>query len=308
MHKPTFSIITAVFNGEKFISETILSVLNNAPSGDFEYIVIDDGSTDGTNQILKNFGSDIRLVEQSNSGEANAVNMGLSMAVGEYSIVVSADDPLISPDLFTQGRRILDSNPQIMATYPDWFLIDEDGRIKKKVATLEFSIESLVGLNKCIPGPGAIFRTHIANALGGRNPKLKFGSDFEFWLRLAEFGSFERIPMYLAQWRSHEHSTSIKNRGPEMSRERIQIIEEYLANSVHSRRIKRMALGNAFYSAAILRYFSPDIPHRRYLVRAFQSRKGWPENAKFRELIYLLTIPLSEVLWLKIKGFLVRRK
>lgn len=306
--KPTFSIITPVFNGENFILETMLSVLRNAPSGDFEYIVVNDGSTDGTNTILRKFDTKIRLVDQINSGEASAVNLALRMAIGEYALVVSADDPLISSELFAQSKKILDANPQIMATYPDWYLIDEAGTIKKQVTTLEFSIEALVGLNKCIPGPGAIFRTQVANGVGGRNPKFKFGSDFEFWLRLADLGSFQRIPKPLAQWRSHEQSTSIKNRGLEMSQERIKIIEEYLLNSTHSRRINRMAMGNAFYSAAILRYFASDVPHRKYLVKAFMFRRGWPENAKFRELIYLLTIPLSEFIWLRIKLLVHRGK
>ena len=307
-YKPTFSIITAVFNGEKFIFETVNSVLRHAPRDDFEYIVIDDGSTDRTNEILMSFGSKIKLVRQSNSGEANAVNLGINMALGAYALVVSADDPLISSELFTQSRQILDNNLQIMATYPDWYLIDEAGTVKKQVSTLEFSIEALVGLNKCIPGPGAIFRTNVANQLGGRNPKLRFGSDFEFWLRLSDLGNFQRIPMYLAQWRSHENSTSIKSRGLEMSKERIKIIEEYLAKSFHSRRIKRMAMGNAYYSAAILRYFSPDVPHRTYLAKAFWFRKGCPENAKIRELIYLLAIPISEFLWLKIKFFYLLKR
>jgi glycosyltransferase involved in cell wall biosynthesis len=306
--KPTFSIITAVFNGDKFIQETILSVLANAPSGDFEYIVIDDGSTDGTSEILERFRSEIKLLRQENSGEANSVNLGLGMATGKYALVVSADDPLISPELFTQSKMILDADPKIMATYPDWYLIDEAGVVKKKVCTLEFSIQALVGFNKCIPGPGAIFRIQEAKLLGGRNPKYKFGSDFEFWLRLADLGRFQRIPMHIAQWRSHEDSTSIKNRGLEMSKERIQIMEEYLASSVHSDRINRMAMGNAFYSAAILRYFSPDVPHRKYLAKAFQSRKGWPENAKFRELLYLYTLPLSEFVWIRFRSYFNRKK
>lgn len=299
--KPTFSIITAVFNGEKFINETVLSVLEYAPSGDFEYIVVDDGSTDSTYQILSRFQSEIKLIRQPNSGEASAVNLGLTLANGKYSLVVSADDPLISSELFAQSKMILDADSQVMATYPDWYLISEFGSIIKKVRTLEFSIEALVGLNKCIPGPGAVFRTEQARKIGGRNQGLKFGSDFEFWLRLANMGTLKRIPQYLAQWRSHPNSTSIKNRGSEMSQERIQIMADYLASSQNSRKISRMAMGNAYYSAAILRYFSAEVPHRNYLFKAFQARRGWPENAQLRELVYLLTIPLSEILWFRIR-------
>jgi hypothetical protein len=138
--------------------------------------------------------------------------------------------------------------------------------------------------------------------LRGRNDKLRFGSDFEFWLRLSDLGDFQRIPFFLAQWRSHENSTSIKYRGLDMSLERIMIMENYLAASNHKKRIKRMARGNAYYSAAILRYFSKNVPHRKFLIIAFFARRGFPENSKIRELIYLLTTPVSELLWKKMKN------
>jgi hypothetical protein len=86
-----------------------------------------------------------------------------------------------------------------------------------------------------------------------------------------------------------------------MAEERITIIENYLMNSEHAEKTSRMAWGSAYYSAAILRYFSKDVPHRRYLLKAVISRRGIPENLKVRELIYLLTTPVSEFLWLRIK-------
>ena len=299
--KPTFSIITAVYNGEAFIRETVESVLKFAPSGDFEYIVIDDGSFDRTPEILQEFTPNISLFRQENSGEASAVNLGLSNSSGSYAIVVSADDPLISSELFSLSRSVLDNNPAIMATYPDWYLIDEFSKIEREIITQDFSIRALVGLNKCLPGPGAVFRVKEALNLGGRNVKLKFGSDFDFWLRLSDLGSFQRIPQFLAQWRSHENSTSIKLRGLEMAEERIAIIENYLLKSEHAEKTSRMARGSAYYSAAILRYFSREVPHRRYLKQAFTSRRGIPENLKAREFIYLLATPVSEFLWMRIK-------
>ena len=301
IQKPTFSIITAVYNCEEFIRETVVSVLNFAPAEDFEYLIIDDGSFDKTSEILQEFESKVKIFRQTNSGEAAAVNLGLRKSIGSYAVVVSADDPLVSSELFSRSKMILDSNPKIMATYPDWYLINAFSEIEREITTQDFSIEALVGLNKCLPGPGAVFRIKEAVELGGRNDRLKFGSDFDFWLRLSDLGSFQRIPHLLAQWRSHQNSTSIKLRGLEMSKERIQIIEEYLACSDHNKKIERMALGNAYYSAAILRYFSQDVPHRRYLLKAVISRKGLPENMRLRELIYLLTIPVSEFVWLKIK-------
>ena len=304
---PSFSIITPVFNGQDFIQETIESVLKFAPFGDFEYLLINDGSTDATNSILQQFGDSIRVITQPNQGEAAAVNAGLAAASGQYALVVSADDPLISGDLFTDSKDILENNPEIVVTYPDWYLINESGHIQKEVQAPDYSLYVLIALNKCIPGPGAVFRISHARLIHGRNTNLVFGSDYDFWLRISEHGNFRRIPKFLAQWRSHQNSTSIKSRGSEMAKERIKIIEDFLSGTSFSNHFMRVARGNAYYSAAILRYFDTNVPHRTYLWRAFRIRLGVIENSKTRELIYLATMPLSEILWKKYRGVRAKR-
>ena len=291
-----------MFNGENFIEETIKYVLKFAPSGDFEYLVINDGSTDSTNSIVDRFRDSIILITQPNMGEAAAVNRGLAAASGRYALVVSADDPLIAAELFSESKSILDKNPEIIVTYPDWYLVNEFGEIKKEINTPDYSKYVLIGLNKCIPGPGAIFRTLNARLIQGRNCELIFGSDYDFWLRLSKYGNFQRIPRYLAQWRSHENSTSIKSRGPEMAKERIEIMENFVSSTELPNKLKGVALGNAYYSAAILRYFDKNVPYKKYLWQAFRSRRGFIENSKIRELIYLTALPVSELLWKRLRS------
>jgi glycosyltransferase involved in cell wall biosynthesis len=299
---PSFSIITPVFNGEDFIEETVKSVLKFAPSGDFEYLIVNDGSTDATKSILERFGDLVITIDQRNMGEAAAVNVGFARATGKYALVVSADDPLISAELFTLSKSILENNQNIVATYPDWNLIDASGETQKEIRTPEFSLHALVGLNQCIPGPGAIFRTSDARLIGGRNIKLKFGSDYDFWLRLSNLGNFQRIPEFLAQWRGHENSTSVKSRGPEMAAERIRIIEDFVSQARLPDDLKQMALGNAYYSAAILRYFNKKVPHRFYLWHAFRVRRGFIEIANLREIVYLTGLPFTEIVWKRFRG------
>ena len=116
MHKPTclITIITAVFNGQDFIGETIDSVLENAKGIDFEYLVINDGSTDKTREIIESYGSQINIVNKENTGESASLSLGFEMAHGEYLLVVSADDPLFTPrsfenvcDTFSHDRDIV---------------------------------------------------------------------------------------------------------------------------------------------------------------------------------------------------------
>jgi glycosyltransferase involved in cell wall biosynthesis len=301
-----FSIITPVYNCDEFIRETVESVLLYAPAADFEYIVVNDGSTDSTLEILEEFRSEIKIISQSNSGEASAVNSALKIASGRFSLVVSGDDPLNSSELFSEALRIFDQRPSLVAVYPDWQIIDHGGDVQKLVVTKDYSFEAMLGLNICIPGPGAIFRTNAALKIQGRNPHLRFGSDFDFWLRISRLGDFQRIPKNLAQWRLHHGSTSVKDRGLEMAHERIAIINEFVLSSEISTALERKALGNAYYSAAILRYFSKNIPYRFYLYKAFRIRRRWVESARFHEVVYLLFLPTSEYIWHLVKKRLKR--
>ncbi len=287
------TVITAVYNGEKYISETLNSVLKYSASIDAEILVIDDGSTDQTAEILKSFGSRIRVVTQKNSGEADAVNRGINEAKGEYSLVVSADDPLISGELFESGLKLLAETPSTVVVYPDWQIIDQDGKVLETKECAEYSFEVLLGEFTCIPGPGAIFRTAVAREINGRNPIYKYVSDYDFWLRMANHGEFKRIPRVLAQWRQHPDSTSIGQRGLVMALERIAVIENYLEKFPQPKALSRQALSSAYYNAAILAFFNPELPGRTWMLKGLAIKRGWIKGARLRIVVYLLLLPIS---------------
>ena len=94
--QPVLTIITPVFNGENFIAETISSVLNALIAVPYEYIVLDDGSTDSTADILNRFSDRINILTHTNIGESATVNRGLDAAQGEFVLVICADDPLLT--------------------------------------------------------------------------------------------------------------------------------------------------------------------------------------------------------------------
>ena len=100
MSKSKLSVITAVYNGSKYIEETIESVLQNCAEIDFEYIVLNDGSTDNTLELLEKYKSKIRIINKENSGESDSISIGFREAAGDLLLVVSADDPLLSKKLF----------------------------------------------------------------------------------------------------------------------------------------------------------------------------------------------------------------
>jgi glycosyltransferase involved in cell wall biosynthesis len=292
-----FSIISPVFNGEKWISETIHSVLNTCKGLDFEYIVVNDGSSDSTIDLLKEFSNEIQIVDQQNRGEAASVNTGLRLARGRYVLVVSADDPMRSPKLLPTAKEIFEQNENVVCVYPSWSVIDSASNVLRNVDVDEFSERVLIGQHKCIVGPGGVFRRKAGLAIGGRRADLKFTSDYDFWLRLSQLGELRRIPGYLAYWREHEQSTSIAMRGVAMAKERIGVIEGFLNENAHlQKNLKRMAISSAYYHAALLVYFDREIPAKKFLFRAIFT---YPINLlsfDWKVVFYIFMIPISPIL------------
>jgi len=294
--KPIITIITPVFNGEKYIAETINSIINANIEIPFEYLVLDDGSSDSTSKILKSYENKINIFSHQNIGEAETVNRGLRNARGEFILVVSADDPLLTGELISKAVAIFKSDTAIVAIYPDWKIIDQFGNNLKNITLPEYSDEILIGRCRSLPGPGTLFRKDAALKIGGRSKKWRLVSDYDFWLRLSRVGKFKRLPGVNAQWRQNPYSTSITQRGKLMALERINVIEDFLNNNVVPLKLKRKAEGNSYYQAAKLAFFDPTINGRKLLFQAFKNRRGWPEEARLHIIVYLLLMPVSSQL------------
>lgn len=293
---PVLTIITPVYNGEKYISETINSVIKSQIMYPYEYLVLNDGSKDETFKILQSYKNDIKIFSHENLGESDTVNRGIENALGEFILVISADDPLLTGDLINKACKILLENSSIVAIYPDWKIIDQNGKTLENKILPEFTDELLVGHCKCLPGPGTIFRKDKALQIGGRRSGWKFVGDYDFWLRLSRVGKIVRLPGVLAQWRENQNSTSVSQRDYRMAMERIKVIENYLFENKTSEDLSRKALGNAYYLAARLAFFDPKINGRFLLFKAFRCRRGWPEEARLYVVLYLILMPLSSVI------------
>jgi glycosyltransferase involved in cell wall biosynthesis len=292
---PLISIITPVYNGEKYILETVLSVLNSKISYSFEYLVVNDGSTDETEKILSDFEGRLRYFSQNNSGEASAVNRGIKEARGQFVLVLNADDPLLSPQIFDELIPEFYSDPTIVAVYPDWLIIDQTGEKVKTILLDEFSESYLIGRNRCLPGPGTVFKRESALQINGRNPKWIFVGDFDFWLRLSRIGRIKHHSGVLAAWRQNPNSTSISRRGAAMAMERISVIEEFTKDFALTEKIKRQAISNSLYLAARLQYFDRSIKGRNLIFKSFMIRRGWVEEARIHVIFYLLLYPVSSI-------------
>lgn len=290
------TVITAVYNGEDYIEDTINSVLKFAKAIQFQYIVVNDGSTDHTSEILDSFGDKIEVIHQSNAGESTAVNVGIENAKGDCCLVISADDPILTSKLFENVLDDFERDSNLAAVYPDWQMIDEVGNPIKVIKVPDYSDELLIGRCRTLPGPGVIFRTSFAQQIGGRRSKWTFVGDYDFWLRLSRIGEIRHRPEVLAQWRYHANSTSVTKRGLKMANERIAVVEDFLKNNQIDTAIGRMALGTSYYMAARLCFFSSEVPGRRYLIKAFKYRRGLVEESQLQVIAYILLLPISRMI------------
>jgi glycosyltransferase involved in cell wall biosynthesis len=138
---PRVSIITGAYNQDRFIADTVRSVLAQTYT-DFEHIVVDDGSKDKTAEVLEPFSSQIRYMRQENQGNVASRNNGLAIAGGEYIAVLDGDDTW-SPTKLEKQVRILDEQPRIGLVYTGMVEMDEQSAIVSGIKVDDISGDEL---------------------------------------------------------------------------------------------------------------------------------------------------------------------
>lgn len=127
MNQPKITVITASYNAENTIEQTISSVVNqNYPN--IEYVIVDGGSTDGTVSVIEEYASsyNIQWISEADQGLYDALNKGVQMATGDYIEIIGADDALVSADIISQVVREMNPNTDVFAGQV-WY-VDEDSK------------------------------------------------------------------------------------------------------------------------------------------------------------------------------------
>ncbi len=162
---PLVSVITPAYNRAAYLDETITSVLSQ-DYPNLEYIILDDGSTDNTREVVLQYSNKVIFNSHPNMGETRTVNKGLEMARGEIVGVVNSDDPLL-PDAVKEIVGTMMKEPDMIVAYPDWDMIDSTGDKIGHRQTFDYDYVSMVRWFHCVPGPGAFFRRSVVKELGG---------------------------------------------------------------------------------------------------------------------------------------------
>ncbi len=207
---PQVSVVVPVFNGETTIRRTVASVLRQS-FGDFEILVIDDGSTDRTAAIVREFGdARIRLLPFENRGLAASRNRGIRAARGEFIAFLDADD-LWLPDKLALQVTALGQHPGAALAYGWSDCIDAEDRLLLQGNHIEASgkvYEQLLLRNFFDNGSTTLVR---AAAVGGSNifdESLQAAEDWDLWLRLAWDHEVVCVPRVLTLYRVHAGAMS----------------------------------------------------------------------------------------------------
>jgi len=213
---PGISVVMSVYNGERFLRQAVDSIFNQTFS-DFEFIVVDDGSTDGTAEILSSYArADSRLcvVTQENRGLVKSLNRAIGMARGEYIARMDADD-ISMPERLAIQVRWLDAHPQIAVLGTRYDEIDESGRVIRRgnrYAGSTLVERALLQGNSSVFCHGSVmFRRTCFEHIGGYREQFKNAAeDYDLWLRMAERYELDNIVETLYQHRLRLDSVSFE--------------------------------------------------------------------------------------------------
>jgi len=211
---PVISVIVPAFNAEATILETIQSIQNQT-FADFELIVINDGSTDGTLALLEQVqDARLRVFSYPNGGLPTARNRGIDHAKGEFISFIDADD-LWAADKLERQLQALQQHPEAGVAYSWTAFIDEQSRFLYAREPLTFAGDvypQLLVDNFISNGSNILLRRQLLEAVGVFDPTLKSGEDWDFYIRLAAKTQFAVVPQYQILYRKSSASMSSKVR------------------------------------------------------------------------------------------------
>lgn len=209
----------SVLNGEKYLRESIESILRQTFT-DFEFLIIDDGSSDETPAILRAYAeADQRIRIETNPrrmGLTASLNKGLALARAPIIARQDADDVSFPIRLEVQ-RRILDDSPGVVLVSGRVETIDVEGKITGKVRPSRPARDTLIPwmllfYNYLIGHSLAMFRRDVVRSIGGYDLHYTYSQDYELWLRLSRMGQIKLPEVMLLQLRMHGESISKRSR------------------------------------------------------------------------------------------------
>ena len=209
---PFISVLMPVFNGEQFLNEAINSILEQTHQN-FEFIIINNGSVDNTEQIIKNYSDKrIKYYYKKNTGLVDALNFGVELCTGEWIARFDSDDVAFRNRLEIQIKHI-DTETVVIGSGAD--IIDEYGVIISKLNQIPVHhnsiIDNILNGRASIIHPTVLIRKEKLVAVGGYNKLFEHAEDINLWLCISRTGKIKNIATSLIKLRKHNNNVSILN-------------------------------------------------------------------------------------------------
>lgn len=212
MSSPKITVLMSTYNGEKYLCKSIDSILNQTFT-DFEFLIIDDGSTDKTLEILQDYNdSRIRIItNKKNIGLTGSLNEGLKIANGKHIARQDADD-ISHPERLEKQYYFLENNKEYGLVGSWTEVIDENNnhiQYWKQESEPEL-IFYILSFRNCLTHTSVMFDRKFVNEIKGYNEKYERSQDYELWYRISRKKKIYVIPEYLVKWRRVSEGVSIK--------------------------------------------------------------------------------------------------
>lgn len=203
---PLVSVVMPVYNVAKYINESVTSILNQS-FYDFEFIIIDDASTDDTWNILQSYRDEriVLLRNERNKGNYPSRNRGLKQARGEYIAVMDGDD-IASPNRLEKQYSYMQAHKHLIALGGNFRLSTQKQDRKIPLEHEEISFALLKDFS--LLHPSFMIKTEVLKRIDGYKEEYKYASDYDLLCRLSLYGEIENLPYVLMLYRRHEDQIS----------------------------------------------------------------------------------------------------
>lgn len=230
MSQKLVSVIMPAYNAEHFLAEAVESILNQTYT-DFEFLIVNDGSKDGSGRILDQYASRdprVRLWHRENAGYISALNFMLGQVRGDLIFRMDADDVSL-PERFEKQIAFMEHNGDCVGVGMAAQIIDPDGRDLRVMVPPanheEIDGMGLRGLGAAIFHPTLLMRRDAAEKVGGYREEYPSADDVDIFLRLAEVGRLANLQEIGLKYRLHPNSVGYTRRAEQAASARKAAID-----------------------------------------------------------------------------------
>jgi glycosyltransferase involved in cell wall biosynthesis len=270
---PLVSVVIPVFNGAPFVDNAVASVRAQTEH-DVEILVVDDGSTDGTQSVLAGLQSchDIIWFQQNHGGPARSRNKGIEAARGEFVALLDCDDVWL-PDKLEAQLAVMRARPSVGLVHTDFDIVDEQGNVLDHVRARyspEPMVQAFAGGHTALPST-LLIRHEVLKKVGALNPVLYGSEDSDLTIRLYAVADFECVERYLVRKLQRGHGYRDMAFDESTHREKVLSSRELFLNG-----LERMHPLNPAQRAALDREWA-----NYYLSRGYAAeRRGLGSDAR----------------------------